>query len=157
MLPKKFALDSEFEEDYFHSLYALHTGAEGYLLAFKLNQFLCSQFKYCSEVEENDLLSSPFERYLWQPQSGDLPWELIANCRTHIDAQSTIATLFGPSVVEEKNYLIDAMKQVDFWLKIPVSTTQKHPLESLEMLEEIQLAYEVSDQKITQNPNLIFD
>jgi len=157
MSPKKFALDSEFEEDNHHSLYALHTGVEGYLLAYKLNQFLSSQFKFRAEKEEDQTLASPFERYLWQPQSGDLAWELIANCRTHIDAQSTSSTLFGPSVVEEKNYLIDAMKQVDFWLKIPVSITQKQPLESLEMLEEIQLAYEVSDQKITQNPNLIFD
>lgn len=154
MSPKRFTLLSSIEEPCAYTLFALHSAAEGYKIAFQFNQHLSTQFAYREDKDKDASGNLNFERYVWQATPADPAWELISNSTTLKDQNTTVPSLFEASETKEKGYLIDRMKQVDFWLKVPQNYAFH---KQFDQLDTIQLIYEIKNQEIKQSPNLIFD
>ena len=81
MLQKRFFLEPEFEDEAVFDLLAIHSPAEDFFLAYKLNEVLNSLLIKVIEEKDNDATHSTtsFNRFVWEQNSGDFVLELIAN------------------------------------------------------------------------------
>ena len=152
---KRFLI-TDFEEEESMDLFALHSPIESYLLAYKLNQKLNIKFKNATEQIDPQSDQPFFNRYVWSSTNESPAWELIANHYV-FSKQATEEEVLFSLKTEQKKTLIDALSQVNYFLKVPQESIDKPTLTRIQNMGEIQLIYPITDTKIKQNPNLIFD
>ena len=148
---KRFLI-TDFEEEESMNLFGLHSPIESYLLAFKLNQNLGSHFKNVTDYSQPPF----FDRYVWSSSEGGPAWELISNHYILAKKEEHKTTLFALET-EEKKTLVNTLSKVNYFLKVPQDDLQKDHLGCIQKMGEVQLIYAITDQRIKQNPNLIFD
>ena len=152
---KRFLI-TDFEEEESMDLFALHSPIESYLLAYKLNQKLNIKFKNATEQIDPQSDQPFFNRYVWSSTDESPAWELIANHYVFSKQETEEEVLFSLKT-EQKKTLIDALSQVNYFLKVPQESIDKPTLTRIQNMGEVQLIYPITDTKIKQNPNLIFD
>ena len=148
---KRFLI-TDFEEEESMDLFGLHSPIESYLLAFKLNQNLGSHFKNVTDYSQAPF----FDRYVWSSTEEGPAWELISNHYILAKKEENTTALFALET-EEKKTLVNALRKVNYFLKVPQNSIEKDLLDSIQKMGEVQLIYPITDQRIKQNPNLIFD
>jgi len=156
MLQKRFFLDNEIEDNVVFDLVAIHSPVEDFFLAFKLNEVLNSLlFKVIEERDAKD--STPFfSRFVWEQHSTDFVWELIANHFFYQEKEEQLFQLF-PATIEKKSTLIKDLPKVDYFLKTPENSLTASCLSTIQTINEVEMAYKITDPKVKLNPNLIFD
>ena len=148
---KRFLI-TDFEEEEAMDLFGLHSPIESYLLAFKLNQNLGSHFKNVTDYSQPPF----FDRYVWSSTEEGPAWELISNHYILAKKEEHSTALFALET-EEKKTLVNALSKVNYFLKVPQDGLEKDYLDCIQKMGEVQLIYAITDQRIKQNPNLIFD
>lgn len=154
MFKKHILLETEGAEEI--GLVAIHSSVEAYLLAYKFNQHLFTQFINLTETSSEKQSQPLFSRFVWEPTHGEDPWELIANQYIFTEESNDNLMLFS-TLLEKKKYLIDQMSAVDFFLKLPSKQLSKNTLAAIQKLTQVQLAYTIQNPTIKLNPNLIFE
>lgn len=153
---KKITLSAEFDEQIDKDLFAIYSSSEDYFLAFQLNKTLGIQFKNVTETIEPHAMVPFFSRFIWEKSPGEPHWELIANHYVTSAQDNNETNLFDNSF-EKKISLIPALPKVDYFIKTPKDNLNSASINALKDLNEIQMIYLVTESKIKQNPNLIFD
>lgn len=153
MFKKHIVLETTDADD--TGLIAIHSSVEPYLLAYKFNQHLSTQFVNLTEKEDKH--TQPiFPRFVWEPIEGEDPWELIAN--QYVVAKDTQDDSLLFSVQQEQiNYLIDKLREVDYFLKLPSKELVQSKLTAIQTISQVQFAYAIHEPTIQLNPNLIFE
>lgn len=141
-----------FEEEESMDLYGLHSPIESYLLAFKLNHNLGSHFKNVTDYSQQPF----FDRYVWSSTEEGPAWELISNHYILVKKEEHTSALFTLET-EERKTLINTLSEVNYFLKVPQESLDKDYLDRIQKMGEVQLIFSIRDQRIKQNPNLIFD
>ena len=152
---KRFLL-TDYDEDDSIDLFAMHSPLESYLLAYKLNQTIGTQFR--NATEKMDLHSDQpyFNRFVWSATDEGVAWELISNHYTFTKQKKENDLLFSLQI-EEKKVLIRELSQVNYFLKVPQKELDKSTIDQMQTMDDIQMLYPITETKIKQNPNLIFD
>ena len=156
MPQKRFFLDNETEDDVVFDLLAIHSPAEDFFLAFKLNEVLNSLLIKVIEHSDSSNNTGYFNRFVWEQNSGDFSWELIANHFFQNEKKEQLSQLF-PIEIEKKITLIDRLPKVDYFLKVPENSLTTARLSAIQAINEVEMAYKINEPKVKLNPNLIFD
>lgn len=138
-------------------LIAIHTSMVGYQLGFWINKNLSLQLKNVTEGEDYESTQKAFARFVYEDENKGFQWELISN---KIEESSlTIPNDGVLFTIETKTeiQLIPRLKQVDFFLKIPLSESVRNVVQRLTNIDNITTCYSIEDQKIKLNTNLIFE
>ena len=154
MFKKHIVLETTDADDI--GLIAIHSSVEAYLLAYKFNQHLSTQFVNLTEKDSGVHSQPLFTRFVWEPTEGEDPWELIANQYVMAENTQDDSLLFSIEL-EKKNYLIDELSEVDFLLKLPSKELVPQKLTAIQKLTQVQFAYAIDKPTIKLNPNLIFE
>ena len=151
---KRFLL-TDYDEDDSIDLFAMHSPLENYLLAYKLNQTIGTQFR--NATEKMDLHSNQpyFNRYVWSATDEGVAWELISNHYTFTKQKKKMISIFIAN--RREKVLIRELSQVNYFLKVPQKELDKSILDQMQTMDDIQMLYPITETKIKQNPNLIFD
>ncbi len=154
---KKIVRTALFENEIDFRLIAIHSVAEDYFLAYKINQQLNTLLYNVTEYATSSTNPIFFSRFIWDNESEDCPWELISNQWSTNDSKTVSSpTLFGVETKQRKQ-LIDELPQVDYLLKLSLYAEDQSLLSKLNKMNEVQFVYEITDNKIKLNPNLIFE
>ena len=156
MPQKRFFLEIETEDDVVFDLFAIHSPAEDFFLAYKLNEVLDSLLIKVIEQSDSSNDSPYFNRFVWEQNSGEVSWELIANHFFQHEKKEQFSQLFQTDV-EKKITLIDRLPRVDYFLKVPKSSLTTVQLSAIQAINEVEMAYKITEPRVKLNPNLIFD
>lgn len=158
MLQKRFFLEPEFEDEAVFDLLAIHSPAEDFFLAYKLNEVLNSLLIKVIEEKDDDAThnTTSFNRFVWEQNSGDFVWELIANHFFYQGKKDETFQLF-PTEIEKKSTLIRHLPKVDYFLKLPENSLTASSISAIQAINEVEIAYKITEPKVKLNPNLIFD
>ncbi len=156
MPQKRFFLEIETEDDVVFDLLAIHSPAEDFFLAYKLNEVLNSLLIKVIEHSDSSNDSPYFNRFVWEQNSGEDSWELIANHFFQHEQKEQFAQLF-PTEVAKKITLIDDLPRVDYFLKAPENSLTTTRLSAIQAINEVGMAYKITEPNVKLNPNLIFD
>ncbi|MGB0366490.1 MAG: IPExxxVDY family protein [Flavobacteriaceae bacterium] len=156
MRQKKIVLTTEFEDYNDYDLFAIHSPLEDFFLAFQLNKTLGTRFINVTERIKPRTKIPFFSRFINEISTADIQWELIANHFTSVSKTSEENQLFD-SLIDEQINLIPSLSKVDYFLKVPKENLTSAQIAQLQNLNEIQMIYPITETKIKENPNLIFD
>jgi len=156
MRQKKFVLTTEFEDQDNIDLFAIHSPSEDFFLAFQLNKTLGTKFINVTERIEPNAKIPFFSRFICELSPVEAQWELIANHYISSSKTTDQNQLFN-TLIEKQLCLIPSLSKVDYFLKIPKNNLPSNKIMQLKNLNEIQMVYPIYENKIKQNPNLIFD
>lgn len=146
--------DDIFEDDFW--VLALHTSIVDYLLAFRLNALLGTQFKRSrNNLEVSELASFPL--FEWEDAYLGGYWALIANySEKKVELQTN--DLFQDQPTGHRQRCIPELKEVDYFLKIE----DEHQWEKVALIKALQTipqvvtSYGVDLKTIKSRNNLIF-
>ena len=98
---KRFLL-TDYDEDDSIDLFAMHSPLESYLLAYKLNQTIGTQFR--NATEKMDLHSNQpyFNRFVWSATDEGVAWELISNHYTFTKQKKKMISYFHCKSMRKK-------------------------------------------------------
>ncbi|GAB5400887.1 MAG: IPExxxVDY family protein [Aureisphaera sp.] len=158
----KIVLDDDFTEEF--SLIAIHCSEEDYKLAYLLNSHLGFQLGRMKEdvVFMEDDIEARFPIFQFSNETQYTTYYLVANkCKSEIEKKQESIGLFGSTTSERivTSYLLPEFEQPDYFLKIESDYPQVPLRKHIAMINEINQvisAYEIENQKIKSNNNLIF-
>jgi hypothetical protein len=156
MRQKKIVLNTEFEDHNDNDLFAIHSPSEDFFLAFQLNKILGTRFINVTERIKPQAKVPFYSRFVCELCPEEAKWELIANHFTTVSKTNKENQLFNSSI-EEQISLIPSLSKVDYFLKVPKEDLTPAKMFQLQSINEIQMVYSITETKIKQNPNLIFD
>lgn len=156
MFKKQLELEMDIGDEGDIGLIAIHSTIEAYLLAYKFNQHFSTQFVNVTELNINNETIPTFNRFTWKDPLEENPWELIANLSVVEEDMKNENLLFALPI-KNTTHLIPSLTEVDYFLKLPLSSFSENLIKTIQQLNEIQLAYPIEDPKIKLNPNLIFE
>lgn len=162
MTSHKLWLDDDLEEDF--SLLAIHCSAEAYKMAFLLNKFLGLQLKRKRVDLDFSMngLDVTFPLFKFDDEFQYTTYFLVANkCKSKTAQLNSAGGLFEELETNKMvtAYLLPEFKKVDFFLKIESDFDRiplRKTLAELNDIKEVISSYEVDQEKIKSNKNLIF-
>ena len=146
-------ISAELYDDSFE-LIALHTGLEGYAMAYQLNSTVGLRLHRCkSDIEFGDNAFPVFE---WQDDLSEEYWVLYKNIEKTMEESGSIG-LFSQSMSTKTVYLIEERKEVDFFLKVTSDDRSKvkSALNRINTIPKVVTAYQVEHASLKSRRNLI--
>jgi hypothetical protein len=145
----------DYSDDQFR-LFAIHSNAEDYAMAFALNKALKLKLRRSvSDYDLNKLVSFPcFE---WKDELQDLSWHLL--CNTCITREShNLGNLFPDEQAVNRHYLIPEFKDADFILRAEQGMqVQSGKLNNAILaIPHVITVYEIDTEILKSKENLIF-
>lgn len=149
-----YTIVDDIEETSF-SLIAIHTVLEDYRLAFFLNKTLQLQLSRLKQTIKHQ--EAKFQVYEWFNELTDVYWNLIPNKKQiKIDAGSV--SLFNEETTKNV-YLVNEVKQADFFLKIDADGTPLHIntiVQNINTIQQVATSYEVAVENLKTKDQLNF-
>ncbi|MDT8414417.1 MAG: IPExxxVDY family protein [Flavobacteriaceae bacterium] len=152
----KIKLDAFLEDE--PSVFAIHTDAEDYRLAFDLNRNLKIKLTRCKKDLDFNYIDASFAWFVWDDVKHYTDWSLITNkCLSEVPHKFSSGTLFQEATDKEAvlRYLIPELKNVDYILKInglEDENAATHIVKILQKIPTIKTAYVIEKQlKSIQN------
>lgn len=157
---QKLVLDDFFDEEFI--LYAIHSSAEDYKLAFFINKFLNLQLK--KRGTDLDLVqnkkNTSYPIFEFENEKEFTTYYLVGNTCTTTENKTTSAGSLFAATQQEVMYLLPELKKADYFLKIATENASEAELQMVKKLNQIPLvvtAYQVEYETLKSKKNLNFD
>ena len=145
----------DYSEDQF-CLFAIHSNAEDYAMAFALNQALKLKLKRSrSDYDLNNLIAFPcFE---WKDEVQDLSWHLLSNISITRESHN-LGNLFPDEHAVNHHYLIPEFKEADFILRAEqgMQAQSGELSNAILAIPHVITVYEIDTETLKSKENLIF-
>ncbi len=146
-------------EDYFEEafrLFAIHSNAEDYAMAFALNDSLNLRLK--RSHKDYDLYGNiAFPCFEWKDEFLDMNWHLICNSSSTVE-NGILGNLFPDEPVVHWHYLVPEFKDADFILRTEVGTETpaEEIISTILNIPHVIAVYEIDTASLKSKENLIF-
>ena len=137
----------KFEEEKFN-LFAIHSNADDYRIAFLLNSKCKSKFLKTKNYIDSPIQKAFFNHFEWQDIKTGISCDLFSNKFIKLEEDKTgVKNLFQLPETKEV-YLINDFKEVDYFIKINSGISRDFFLKGMDKIDEISLFYEITGDKL---------
>lgn len=146
-------------EDYFEEafrLFAIHSNAEDYAMAFALNGGLKLGLKRSST--DFDLYQNiAFPCFEWKDELQDINWHLLCNSSS-TEEGGNLGDLFPNEPSVNRHYLVPEYRDADFILRTEVGAEQpaEEIIAAILNIPHVIAVYEIDTVRLKSKQNLIF-
>ena len=136
-------------------LLAVHTALEDYAIAYALNKHLKLQlYRTGQDMKLNDSIS--FSLFEWMDELSDTHWSLFKN-HTEQEQEASLGGLFENDRSMSMGYLVNELKEVDYFLKIQSDGAElaNHIVSEVNKIPNVITAYTIDVETLQSRKNLI--
>jgi len=147
------------EVDY--TLIAIHTTLEDYHLAFLINSRLKISLKRDKEevISYTDFGEAAFSKFSFEDEKHGLLWNLIQNQKWIESTRQERGAFVFEEPQKHKVFFMPEFKNVDYFLKIEETETDREAVEistKIQEIDKVTAAFIIDTERIKSKNNLIF-